>query len=228
MAGAPGVDISGSWAMFVFEDPVVVEIRQRGSTLSGTGCCTADGDICCGDLTGTIADREATFSFPAGAGAPDYTATVRISEDLERLGGDFAAGDLEVGKMAWVKPALGSGWLPADAALARSFGAERRGFYELVLSSARVGRFEPLVPYELVLDVQPSRVVLRGDLGPFHTGEMTYDTGTETLLAGPVPATDPAFAEELTLEFSGPDLTRVIAKYADDPDPYFFAAARRP
>ena len=34
--GSP--DLSGRWALFGFEDPVAVEIRQSGTTLTGMGC----------------------------------------------------------------------------------------------------------------------------------------------------------------------------------------------
>lgn len=227
-SGAAGLTLTGTWSMFLFEDPVTVSIKQSGSTLTGKGCCAGlDSSLiqCCGELTGQVSDGVATFSFPAGDFAT-YGARVYVSPGFERLGGSFSAGGGEM-KTAWVRQEPPSLWLREDPSLAEAVGEARSGRYELLLTSARAGRFEPGQAYALYLDVRPEHVLVSGTLGPFYNREMTFDDATQALHVGPVPATDPEFAAELELEFSGDDLERVLATYAGEDTPYVFTATRQ-
>lgn len=227
-AGAGGAEpsgpLTGEWGMFWWEDPVTVSIQQTGQAITGYGCCSGlpRGGIepfCCGTVTGTSTEARASFAFalePVG-GMPVYATDVYVSEDKQRLGGTFSAGGNGDVAVAWVHvdPQFG-GVGPVPSSLIDAM-VERFGGFELTLSSALVDRFQPLTPYELWL----GNGFIRGAFGPFYFGEMTWNAETQTLMVGPVPATDPSFAMKLELIFSGALLKTVIATYPDE-SPYFF------
>ncbi len=232
MVNVPGI-INGTWSMFAWEDPVQVTLTQQGDKLVGTGCCAGNGGIatgdCCGEITGTILDHRAEFSFPAGDFGSTYMANVYISEDAERMGGDFGVNEPTGRKMAWARPdATRGGWLPADTVLSEAVGTNRSGDYALLLLSQRADRFVPDTEYRLVVDVRPDRLLVWGDFGPFYNDEMTWDADGQTLTLGPVPATDPSLAIELGLQFSGELLSRVIVLYEGDDGPYVFSVKAPP
>jgi hypothetical protein len=220
----PGLD--GRWAMFWFEDPVVVDLRQDGNALGGTGCCAgidSFSSFCCGSITGTCDDAKAKFSFELGdvGGTPTYGTAVYISEDEQRMGGSFSVENSDGGgslEVAWVRLQGDAGNLGSPPQDLYEVVRARQGIFELVLSSEFVGRFEPLEPYSLTLG---DLGFIRGAFGPFYWGEMRWDAASQTLTVGPVPATDPSFATELALRFDDATLVQVIATYPDEP-PYFF------
>jgi hypothetical protein len=219
--GAPAVDISGEWAMFSWEDPVAVSLTQDGTSLNGRGCCAGlNGDFtlnCCGQIAdGSIVGRRAQFGFSFEIGELyDYSADVTVSEDGRRMLGWFSR---IVWPMAWVRlegAALERGWLTSDDSVLVAAVASREGRSVLALTVAPVdGRdYDPNATYELTV-VSDSVPMLRGDFGPFWAGEMTWLDAEQTLVAGPVPGTDPAFPILLRLRFEESTLAAVEAEMA--------------
>jgi hypothetical protein len=226
-AVSPG-PLSGNWGMFHFEDPVSVTIEQDGESLSGTGCCAGLGgdDLlqCCGPLSGEVVEQRATFAFVFDAFAEGrvYGTDVTVSSDRQRMGGTFSVDGEGSLKVAWVR-FEGSSIAPAPDSLFQTL-QPRAGMYELRLYSAFAGRFDPLEPLTIRI---AGHGYVASDFGPFYWGEMSWNSGTEVLTLGPVPATEPSFATQLELEFAGDVLERVVAHYPDDP-PYSFEAAPVP
>lgn len=225
VAGTPvGPGIDGRWAMFGFEDPVVVDLRREGSALTGTGCCAGfdpSAPSCCGAITGQCDDRNAVFSFRL-ENLPEmaiYHTTVYISDDAQRLGGALStAGMSGLARVAWVPLEGQAGRLGSAPEDLLDVLSARAGHFELLLESEAVGRFQPLVPHVVTLG---SLGFIRSNFGPFYWGEMRWDATAQTLTAGPVPATDPSFATKLELRFDGMTLEQVVATYPDEPA-YFF------
>jgi hypothetical protein len=220
---APDGPLSGHWAMFWFEDPVAVAIRQQGEALSGSGCCaglpgSAQAFPCCGALAGTATDVRASFAFPTQGDAFVYSTSVYVSDNYERMGGTFSADGNGSVPVAWVRLDGGMTNLGAAPTALREALTEREGNFELILSSASAGRFEPLTPVELQLS---GFGLLRGGFGPFYWGDMLWYDASETLVIGPVVATDPSFATGLELRFESGTLKSVLATYPDEP-PYSF------
>lgn len=223
--GDGGARLTGTWSMFAFEDPVMVRISQDGQTLSGFGCCAgfrADAMACCGEVTGTVEGSRATFSFHVREFERTYRTSVVLSEDGERMGGYFGFDDPLDWKVAWVKSPNDETWLPPDPSL-EEFLSSKQPHYRLWFVSPHTGRFSSDRGYDVYLDVFAGVALVHGEFGPFYSGEMAVDSARQVLRAGPVPATDPALAESLELEFSGSRLVSVIATYADDDQPYVFA-----
>jgi hypothetical protein len=218
--------LSGTWAMFWWEDPVVVQFTQSDERLMGRGCCAGLGPdpvfACCGAVTGTCSDGRASFEFALedfGEMSPLYGTDVYVSEDYQRMGGKFGVDGNRSYGVAWVRldprlPGLGGAPSPLRETLAKL-----EGRFQLMLSSELVDRFEPLVPYDLVLG---GTGFIRGAFGPFYWEDMTWDGDAQTLTAGPVPETDPSFATKLELRFDGVTLESVVATYPNE-SPYFFA-----
>jgi hypothetical protein len=219
---APNGPLSGRWGMFWFEDPVAVEIRQEAQALSGVGCCAGlpgapQAVACCGPLEGTSTDGQASFAYSIQDVGAVYGTNVYVSEDYRRMGGTFSVDDNGSLAVAWVRIAPGEANLGAPPAPLREALAQREGTFELMLSSASVGRFEPGTPLELQLS---GLGLIRGAFGPFYWGDMLW-LG-EALVVGPVSATDPSFATSLELRFNDDALESVVVTYPNDP-PYHFA-----
>jgi hypothetical protein len=226
-AGSGGAELdgplSGDWGMFWFEDPVAVRIRQQGQALSGMGCCAGISEsvtplLCCGPVEGMCADGHADFALSIEDFSAIYGTDVYVSADYQRMGGTFSVdggGSLPV---AWARLPAGEGYLGTPPTELSEELMPRAGSFELMLSSAFVGRFEPVTPFELQLSASG---FLRGEFGPFYWREMSWDAESETLSVGPVPATDPGYATSLELHFDGITLKSVVATYPDDP-PYSF------
>jgi hypothetical protein len=226
-AGAGGATpvgpLSGGWGMFWFEDPVGVSILQQGETLTGTGCCAglpgAPAQIaCCGALEGTSKDGRASFGFPTQDTTFVYSTDVYVSDDYQRMGGTFSVDGEGSRAVAWVRIEPPKTTLGSPPLALREVLLERAGEFELMLSSAFVGRFEPLTP--LTLQVSAMGFIV-GEFGPFYWGDMTWYESSQALAMGPVPATDPKFASTLELRFNGNTLEAVVATYPDEP-PYNF------
>jgi hypothetical protein len=227
MAGASGAapdgPLNGHWGMFWFEDPVVVAIQQQGEALSGSGCCAGlpgspQALPCCGPLEGTTTDARASFAFPTQGDAFVYSTNVYVSDNYERMGGTFSADDNGSFAVAWVRLPGGMTNLGAPPTALREALTAREGRFELMLSSASVGRFEPLTPIELQLS---GLGLLRGAFGPFYWGDMLWYAASETLAIGPVLPTDPSFATSIELRFEDGTLKSVLATYPNEP-PYSF------
>jgi hypothetical protein len=59
--------------------------------------------------------------------------------------------------------------------------------------------------------VSATSALIAGDLGAFWGGELSWNDAEETLIAGPVPETDPELPIELRLRFIGGTLVEVEA-----------------
>jgi hypothetical protein len=212
----PAIDVSGNWAMFGFEDPVAVSLTQSGTTLSGRGCCaglaTEEALDCCGPIKGgSIIDRNVEFAFAFDPYL--YAADVFVSADGQRLAGRFHATGALGSPTAWVRIGPADQWLPPPSvplpAAVRSLVLN--GGFDLVLAgTAPVGAFLPSTPYRLNIRTS-HEAMLSGDLGAFWEGELTWNDSDETLIAGPVPETDPELPTELHLRFEGRVLIEVVA-----------------
>ena len=230
-AGAPGngLDLTGRWAMFAFEDPVAVDIHGSGGAIEGQGCCggfsAKSGQFgCCGAVTGTMADRRASFGFSFDFGGEPYTYSTEsyVSSDGKRMGGRFS----RIGwPVAWVRIASTDATLPpADPAIQEVIDG-RSGSYALVLADdpAPGSDFSAHSTYHL----NTGRFVF-GDLGAFWGGEMSWSAADQTLAVGPVPETAPGLPVALWLHFDGTTLVFVEAAMASGVRYHFRATVPPP
>jgi hypothetical protein len=207
-----GPDLSGRWAMFRFEDPVVVDIDQAGSAIQGQGCCgifAGEHDIsCCGPLTGQIVDRRASFgfSFDYGGEPHVYSTDAFVSSDGKRMAGTFSPWG---GPMAWVRIGAYEAYLPPPSSALESVTS---GHYTLVLSDNPGAGSDFSWQPTYVLFTDPRFVF--GDLGAFWSGEMTWNADQQTLVVGPVPETAPGLPVAMSLRFDGAALASVEAVMA--------------
>jgi hypothetical protein len=207
---------SGSWAMFDFEDPVVVNITDSGGVLAGKGSCVPpEGNSqCSGTVQGSAHDRELEFSFRAGESGSSYRARAFVSEDGTRMSGFFAVdGPPNRFRASWARPTPGSGWLSGDySALYEKLGNRAEGQYRLRLASAAGGGFETEHDYDISFRrSHGDLLLLSGALGAFWTGEMTWDEAAQTLVIGPVAATAPDVPTALRMRFDAATLKSVEA-----------------
>ena len=220
--GSPSVvDVSGSWAMFGFEDPVAVSLQQSGTTLSGTGCCAGlpieGNDIwhCCADIaSGAIHGRNAEFSFPVNLAPGVYAANVFVSSDGSRMAGPFHNLFGWGRPTAWLRLAPDQTWLPPPSSELFAIVEPRAGWYELALNAADpVAGFSPGSSYLLGLALEGRGGLVHGDLGAFWDSELSWSEADETLRAGPVPETHPDLPIELQLRFDSASLLEVVATF---------------
>jgi hypothetical protein len=212
----PAVDVSGNWAMFGFEDPVAVSLTQSGTTLSGRGCCaglaTEEPLDCCGPIKGgSIIDRNVEFAFAFDPYL--YAADVFVSADGQRMAGRFHGTAAWGSATAWLRIGPADQWLPPPSVPLPAAVRSRvlnSGFDLVLAGTAPVGAFLPSTPYRLNIRTS-HEAVLSGDLGAFWEGELTWNDSDETLIAGPVPETDPELPTELHLRFEGRVLIEVVA-----------------
>jgi hypothetical protein len=210
----PAIDVSGNWAMFHFEDPVAVSLTQRGTELSGRGCCAglgADEALdCCGPIKGgSIVDRNVAFAFSFESGS--YAADVFVSADGQRMAGRFHGSAALGSPTAWVRIGPADLWLPRPSVpLPAAVGSLNGGFDLVLAGTAPVGAFLPSTPYRLSIR-SSHEVMLSGDLGAFWEGELSWNDNDETLIAGPVPETHPDLPTELHLRFEAETLIDVVA-----------------
>jgi len=231
VAGGPSVNVTGAWAMFFFEDPVAVSLNQSGTVLTGRGCCAGlrsdPSSSCCGNIeNGSLVGDRAQFGFSFESGLSFvYSADVRVSADGQRMLGAFGRASIP---MAWVRidpvDLEQKGWLACNDTALIDAVLEREWGYALTLSGAPAGgqAFSPDTAYHLSIEGSSVPVVW-GDLGPFWAGEMSWHEDEQTLVIGPVPATDPAYPIGLRLRFEDVVLTAVEAQMASG-DRYVFDA----
>jgi hypothetical protein len=220
-AGSSGVtepDVRGTWAMFVFEDPVAVDLAQNGNALSGWGCCAglnSDPSFpCCGPIqNGRIENARASFSFPLGIVAESYAAEVHVARTGDRMAGTFYALGGSTGTTAWVRIPPDAQWLTHDDAALRAAVTARQSEYALVVADGDGSDVTASQEYRLVLR-GGSLPLLFGDLGPFWAGEMTWLESESTLEVGPVPPTAPELPIALRLRFAGDVLMTCEATFA--------------
>jgi hypothetical protein len=206
----PLVDITGRWGMFVFEDPVAVDVVQSGNTLSGLGCDAGlpdpavGGGESCAPLKGTIEADRASFGFDI----PGYSfrAKVIVSRDASRMAGEFDDVTGRPFKSSWLRLSEDERGLSGRSSQSPPV-APLRGSYELRLieSSSPGTSFDPLRTY--VLDYLPDWGI-HGDLGVFYYTEIFGEQETAgPILVGPVPATDPVLPVSIRLDRDGPAFT---------------------
>jgi hypothetical protein len=217
---SPPVDIDGEWAMFDFEDPVVVDIRAKDGIISGQGSCVPApfSAMCAGELTGTLDDHVAEFGFPVPVAGLEYRSHAFVSADATRMAGYFSSsGPPDELRTAWVRPEPGQQWLSGDYGPLEASLRGRGGRYQLTLDGASGDAFETGKNYEILLrSVGNGMLMLSGALGAFWAGEMTWQDAEQTLLIGPVPETAPDFPVRIRLRFDAETLTSVEANLAND------------
>jgi hypothetical protein len=203
-AGVPRVlpNVNGTWAMFDFEDPVVVTLVQNGETLTGRGCCAPGGEaFCCGDIVGGLADDgQVVFGFPV-LGAQTYRAAVSVSAAGDRMTGAFYPLTGSGFLAAWARVPDNENWLEHEDAELRDAVAARQGHFALSLTQGDGDdfAFDAEIQLRLRVNVMP---LISGDLGAFWAGEMVWHAASSTLVVGPVPETQPDLPIELELHFN--------------------------
>lgn len=226
----PELDINGTWAMFGFEDPVAVDIEQRGSVLSGKGCflgLEVDGVPHplgpCTPLTGRIVNGRAEFAFMALEYR--YAADAFVAKSGDRMAGRFHGVSSWYGPTAWLRIDPSQRWLAHDKRLGTAL-REHQGSYDLTLdpSNAPGDAFSTDRSYALSLGVNASPLIF-GDLGAFWASEMAWREPTLTI--GPVPATHPELPVALELRFRDTVLHEVTATMPEG-ERYVFTAAPTP
>lgn len=206
----PVVDITGRWGMFIFEDPIAVDIVQRGNVLSGLGCDAGlpdpavGGELLCAPLTGTIEADRAAFGFDI----PGYRFRARViaSRDASRMAGDF---DDVIGnryKSSWLRLGENERGLPGGNH-SEPPAVVQPGSYELhLIESLSPGTsFDPLRTY--VVTYLPNWGI-QGDLGVFYYTEIAIQAESSgPILVGPVQVTDPSLAVSIRFDRDGSVLT---------------------
>jgi hypothetical protein len=229
-AGTTPSGLTGRWAMFKWEDPVAVDLRENDGVLEGRGCCSGFQDDvrfnCCGPVNGNVADRRASFGFSFdynGSGAVyDYSTDVFVSADGRRMAGTFSRTGEPV---AWVRLASDEPslvyWATPVPAL-----AEHSGVYGLVLTDdpAPGADFVGQSVYRMVVS---DRFVF-GALGSFWSQEMSWHADAQTLAAGPVPETAPGLPVALSIQADGPTVVSVEATMASGVRYHFQASPWQP
>jgi hypothetical protein len=213
--GARG-PLTGRWAMFDFEDPVTVDLRESGAELQGEGCCGGFDDQstalqCCGVLQGYAAAGHATFgfSFDSVGEHHDYSTSVFVSADGQRMAGTFSQSGWPV---TWIRIGATDTDFFSSTLAPEPIPTPASGRFALTLSDAPApgSDFSAQTPLTLVLDTH----FVSGDLGSFWSGEMSWNAAEQTLLVGPVPETAPGLPVALRLRFDGTGLASVEATMA--------------
>jgi hypothetical protein len=218
VAAEEPADIHGRWALFVFEDPVGVQLTQAGEQLGGRGC--AGGTPPAGEAYDGFCGDAARFRFSFSIYT--YMATTLISADGQRMTGSLhAVADVDM-PTAWLRVPDGDQGLFLDSAARND---PLTGMYTLTLEGADAGatEYDAVKTYRLFYDGGRG---IASDLGAFWNTEITRIESPAALQVGPVPPTSPELAVSMRLETSAGSLSRVRATTASGYH-YDFAAARR-
>jgi hypothetical protein len=211
--------------MFLFEDPIAVELVQDGSTLSGLACDAGlpseDTDAFvveayCGPLMGTVSGRRASFHAKFGIGV-ELAADVTVSDDGTRMAGQFSFGAGWSKPMAWLRFPADRLYLEINSGTDTAY-APLTGDYPLRLLEASDGATDFQQDQDYTLGVTTRGMY--GDLGSFWHTEIPESDGDGPIVIGPVVATDPALPVSLELQH-GVFLTGVTAVMASG-DRYVF------
>jgi hypothetical protein len=214
MGEPPTVDITGRWGMFMFEDPIAIDIVQSGNALSGLGCDAGlpdpkvGGAELCAPLTGTVEGNRASFGFDI----PGYRfrATVIVSQDANRMAGEFHDVIGNAFKSSWLRLGEDERGLPGRFSESPMV-LDLLNSYELrLIESLSPGTsFDPLLTYEVTYLPHWG---LYGDLGVFYYTEITGEQeAAGPILVGPVPATNPALPLSIRFDRDGSILTHAVA-----------------
>jgi len=219
-------DISGRWALFVFEDPVGVQLTQANGQLTGEGCASGtppdvgEFQSFCGAVSGKVSGRSAQFWFHFQIYT--YLANTQISADGQRMTGSLhAVADYDM-PTAWLRVPYERRSLAID--LTRR-DDPRAGWYTLTLDGADpdATEYDATKTYRLFYEAGRG---IASDLGSFWNTEISGMESPAGLQVGPVPATAPELAVSMQLETSADSLSRVRATTGSGHH-YEFAAARR-
>ncbi len=220
-AGAAGVqgpapNISGRWAMFGWEDPVGVQLRQSEGSLSGVGCGAgtppaSQAALCSSDLAGSISGNLVKFDFLSTAEILPgrYLADLVASDDGTRMAGRFGIGSLNNEFwFAWLPVAGDDYWLrvPDDMP---SLGGQQLA---LQLSTAEAN--DPAFAPNIVYDLRFASQGIVGSFGAFFLSEMRRDSNG-SIEVGPVAPTVPELPVYLSLTKTGDAFTSVTARLAN-------------
>jgi hypothetical protein len=205
--------IAGRWGLFVFEDPVGVQLTQDGSTLGGEGCAAGapplmDGglDGFCGPISGRVEGRSASFHFNFESYV--YSAQVVVDESgAQRMTGAFHGVGPVSWPTAWLPVPPGAPWL-ASRPVPDPLSVALRGGYRL----EPIPGSPPDAPAEVELWYFEEGVA--SGLGSFFHSELRRDEAG-TIWAGPVPATSPELAVLLELVTTEDAIVTVRATLAD-------------
>jgi hypothetical protein len=221
----PPADVSGRWALFIFEDPVGVQLIQNGEKLTGMGCAggTPPGvetKSFCGEISGDVHGQHAEFWFHFDRST--YLADTVMSVDGQRMTGYFHGMDDVPWSTAWLRVPDGQRGLPADP----SAGAPQlHGRYQLSLDFADDGGTEYTTARSYVFRYV-DREGIASELGSFLHTEI-HSALDGSLEVGPVPLTSPELAQALKIETNADGITGVWATTGSAHN-YHFSAAREP
>ena len=177
-------DLSGRWALFGFEDPVAVDIRQSGTTLTGMGCSAGfprpggpSFAEYCGSLFASVFDgTRAQFNYRFESYW--YGADVTVSAKGDRMTGLFHGTSAWLGPMAWLRIAPDASWLDSNAvdASLREASTDRVGSYDLSLTAGPTGdEYASDRVYLLNLSHRGVVPVVTGEFGAFWATEMVWN-----------------------------------------------------
>ncbi len=229
----PPADVAGRWALFVFDDPVGVQLVQNGSELTGTGCAAGTPPLedpdsfvgeFCGPIHGSVTSNKVQFVFRfESGGAYTYAADVTVSADRRRMTGTFHGVSDVSWQTAWMRVPEGERGLPR---LETAPPEPLWGQYELTLmgSSAGATEYRPgkVYAFNFVRDGFAT------DLGSFWYTEWLYSPEDYSFEVGPVPATVPELATSLSVEANPVDGITWVQAHTATGNSYGFAAARKP
>jgi hypothetical protein len=227
----PSVDIAGRWGMFLFEDPVGVQLSiDAHGKLSGRGCAAGAPTNApdqaaseCGDLSGTMTGNRASFTLPFNGSLYVYAAETTVSADGKRMTGRFHdTADWRRYPTAWLRIADGQAWFPYPAP---SEGLLESAQYDLRLVTADPGATEYVAGKVYSVLTMPDG--LTGDLGSFWFTEMTRSGASDRIEVGPVSPTAPELAVSMTIELDARVPKRMTA-ITGSGHKYVFAVSLEP
>lgn len=228
----PPANVAGRWALFMFEDPVGVNLVQDGDRLTGEGCAggtpplqTAGTEEFCGAIVGRVMGQSVEFDFAISMLGFSYHATTQVSADGRRMtGGLYTRFEIDL-PTAWLRVPDASPGLPLvpggrDAVLS--------GAYQLDLEGAETGGTEYTADKSYRFNYWSDRGIA-SDLGSFWNTEIGLigppDLSDHDISVGPVSATAPELAVSMVLETDASGVTRVYANTASRQH-YEFRATR--
>jgi hypothetical protein len=191
--------------MFIFEDPVAVDIVQSGSELTGLGCDAGLPDALtdqttleqwCAPLKGRIEGDQAWFGFDI----PFYSfrAEVTVSRDASRMAGTFNDALGRSRSSSWLRLEGDELGLPGNGPPGPEWWLSDDYVFRLIESASPGSGFDPLRDY---LVSYRHSWGLWGDLGAFYYTEIAGDEASAgPVLIGPVAPTNLAFPISMQLD----------------------------
>lgn len=222
-------DVAGRWALFVFEDPVGVNLVQDGDRLTGQGCAggtppfvmSADTAFC-GPIAGKVTGQSVEFGFTVSPLNFNYHVSTQVSADGRRMTGDlYTIRKIDL-PTAWLRVPDGD---PGLAIVPGGIDGVLSGVYELNLESADEGATEYTADKSYRLNYWSDQGIA-SDLGSFWNTEIGFLGPTPNEISvGPVAATAAELAVAMVLETGVSGVTSVLAATASGHH-YGFRATR--